>query len=82
MELLDLHDHRSSNPSCDSFRDQCQPPFLPDFRFPEDTSLILLPSDTVEDEARRNTFWLLYAMERMGACSNGWALCLDDQDVS
>ncbi|KAH9984661.1 hypothetical protein BJV74DRAFT_848132 [Russula compacta] len=29
-----------------------------------------------------NTFWLLYAMERMGGCSNGWALSLDDQDVS
>lgn len=45
-------------------------------------SLILLPNDTVEDEVRRNTFWLLYAMERMGGCSNGWALSLDDQDVS
>jgi hypothetical protein len=25
---------------------------------------------------------LLYSMERMGGCSNGWALSLDDQDVS
>ena len=45
-------------------------------------SLIPPPESTVEDEVRRNTFWLLYAMERMGGCSNGWALSLDDQDVS
>jgi hypothetical protein len=45
-------------------------------------SLIPPPESIVEDEVRRNTFWLLYAMERMGGCSNGWALSLDDQDVS
>ena len=37
MEFLDFHDYWSSNSSCDSLRDQCQPPFLPDFRFPKDT---------------------------------------------
>jgi hypothetical protein len=37
MGHLDLYDHWSSNPSRDSFRDQCQPPFLPDFRFLEDS---------------------------------------------
>lgn len=45
-------------------------------------SLIPPPENVVEEEVRRNTFWLLYAMERMGGCSNGWALSLDDQDVS
>ncbi|KAF8507193.1 hypothetical protein F5888DRAFT_1602133 [Russula emetica] len=45
-------------------------------------SLILPPESVVEEEVRRNTFWLLYAMERMGGCSNGWPLSLDDQDVS
>jgi len=45
-------------------------------------SLILPPESVLEEEVRRNTFWLLYAMERMGGCSNGWALSLDDQDVS
>jgi hypothetical protein len=45
-------------------------------------SLIPPPESVVEEEVRRNTFWLLYAMERMGGCSNGWALSLDDQDVS
>jgi len=44
--------------------------------------LIPPPESVVEEEVRRNTFWLLYAMERMSGCSNGWALSLDDQDVS
>ncbi|KAH9162760.1 hypothetical protein EDB89DRAFT_1860500 [Lactarius sanguifluus] len=58
------------------------PPFFPISDSLRTPSLILLPKDSVEDEIRRNTFWLLYAMERMGGCSNGWALSLDDQDVS
>jgi hypothetical protein len=45
-------------------------------------SLIPAPENVVEEEVRRNTFWLLYAQERMGGCSNGWAQSLDDQDVS
>lgn len=44
---------------------------------------ILLPARTViEDETRRNSFWLAYATERQHGCGNGWALFLDDQDVS
>lgn len=44
---------------------------------------ILPPARTViEDETRRNTFWLAYATERQHGCSNGWALSLDDQDIS
>ncbi|THH33509.1 hypothetical protein EUX98_g641 [Antrodiella citrinella] len=43
---------------------------------------ILPPAKTViEDEMRRNTFWLGYAMERLIGTGNGWALSLDDQDV-
>jgi len=45
-------------------------------------SLIPPPESVLEAEVRRNTFWLLYSMERMGGCSNGWALSLDDLDVS
>jgi hypothetical protein len=45
-------------------------------------SLIPPPASVTEVEVRRNTFWLLYAMERMGGCSNGWPMSLDDQDVS
>lgn len=36
----------------------------------------------IEDETRRNAFWLAYAMERQHGMGNGWALCLDDQDIS
>ncbi|KAA1467928.1 hypothetical protein DENSPDRAFT_833103 [Dentipellis sp. KUC8613] len=44
---------------------------------------ILPPAeDIVEEETRRNTFWLAYVMERQHGCSNGWALSLDDQDVT
>ncbi|KAF9452679.1 hypothetical protein P691DRAFT_179047 [Macrolepiota fuliginosa MF-IS2] len=44
---------------------------------------ILPPARTVvEDETRRNAFWLIYATERQHGMGNGWALCLDDQDIS
>ncbi|KAF9532023.1 hypothetical protein CPB83DRAFT_848212 [Crepidotus variabilis] len=44
---------------------------------------ILAPARTViEDEMRRNAFWLAYACERQHGLGNGWALSLDDQDVS
>lgn len=44
---------------------------------------ILPPARTViEDETRRNAFWLAYATERHHGCGNGWALSLDDQDIS
>ncbi|KAJ2928849.1 hypothetical protein H1R20_g8248, partial [Candolleomyces eurysporus] len=44
---------------------------------------ILPPARTViEDETRRNAFWLAYAIERQHGCGNGWALSLDDQDIS
>ncbi|CAL1695310.1 unnamed protein product [Somion occarium] len=43
---------------------------------------IIPPAKTVmEDEVRRNTFWLAYAMERQMGTGNGWALSLDDQDI-
>ncbi|KAJ6610095.1 hypothetical protein B0H10DRAFT_2166192 [Mycena sp. CBHHK59/15] len=44
---------------------------------------IIAPAHTVvEDETRRNTFWLAYCAERLHGCSNGWATSLDDQDIS
>ncbi|GBE77868.1 hypothetical protein SCP_0107500 [Sparassis crispa] len=44
---------------------------------------VLHPAATViEDEVRRNTFWLAYTLERTQGCGNGWAMMLDDQDVS
>lgn len=44
----------------------------------------ILPSarTVIEDEIRRNTFWLMYAIERQHGSGNGWPLCLDDEDVS
>ncbi|KZT05881.1 uncharacterized protein LAESUDRAFT_726455 [Laetiporus sulphureus 93-53] len=44
---------------------------------------LLGPAKTViEDEMRRNTFWIGYAIERTHGTGNGWAMTLDDQDVS
>lgn len=44
---------------------------------------IIPPARTViEDETRRNTFWLTYATERLYSSGNGWAMSLDDQDIS
>jgi len=36
----------------------------------------------IEDETRRNTFWLAYVAERQHGCGSGWAHSLDNQDVS
>ncbi|KLO14473.1 hypothetical protein SCHPADRAFT_920667 [Schizopora paradoxa] len=44
---------------------------------------IIPPARTViEDETRRNTFWITYATERLYSSGNGWALSMDDQDIS
>ncbi|KAF8216122.1 hypothetical protein K438DRAFT_1800101 [Mycena galopus ATCC 62051] len=44
---------------------------------------IILPARTVlEDETRRNVFWLAYCAERLHGCANGWAMSLDDEDIS
>ncbi|KAJ7361636.1 hypothetical protein DFH08DRAFT_844736 [Mycena albidolilacea] len=44
---------------------------------------IIMPAHTVvEDEMRRNVFWLAYATERLHGSANGWAMNLDDQDIS
>src|SRR5258706_2033590 len=31
---------------------------------------------------RRNTFWLAYCYERWQAASTGWAMALDEEDIS
>lgn len=36
----------------------------------------------VEDETRRNVFWLAYAIDRQYGAGNGWAMSLDDNDVA
>ncbi|KAI0691869.1 hypothetical protein BC835DRAFT_1359660 [Cytidiella melzeri] len=44
---------------------------------------VLLDSDNViEQETRRNVFWLCYAMERQIAITSTFAMELDDQDIN
>lgn len=44
---------------------------------------ILPPARTViEDETRRNTFWLAYATDRTSGLSHGWAHALSDEDIA
>lgn len=44
---------------------------------------ILAPARSiVEEETRRNAFWLAYTIEREHGYGNGWAMALDDQDIS
>lgn len=44
---------------------------------------IIPPSRTpVEEETRRNTFWLAYAMDRFHASGNEFAMTLDDEDIT
>lgn len=44
---------------------------------------ILPPARTViEDEMRRNVFWLAYATDRTASAGNGWAHAIDDEDVA
>ncbi|KIK99029.1 hypothetical protein PAXRUDRAFT_30764 [Paxillus rubicundulus Ve08.2h10] len=45
-------------------------------------SIIPSPLTIVEDEMRRNVFWLAYAIDRQHGAGNGWALSLDDTDIA
>ena len=45
-------------------------------------SLIPPPRNVIEDETRRNTFWLIYCAERLHGLGNGWAVSVDDDDIS
>ena len=45
-------------------------------------SVIPPPRTPIEDETRRNTFWLAYALERQHGTGSGWALSLDDSDIA
>ena len=50
----------------------------------ETGSTALLPpaQSVIEEELRRNTFWLAYSMERQQGCATGWAVALDDEDIA
>lgn len=44
---------------------------------------IIPPSVTfVEDETRRNVFWLAYTIDRQYGAGNAWAMSLDDNDIA
>ena len=44
---------------------------------------IIPPARTViEDEIRRNAFWMAYATDRASMFGNGWAHAIDDEDVA
>ncbi|KAI1793858.1 hypothetical protein LXA43DRAFT_998678 [Ganoderma leucocontextum] len=45
------------------------------------SSIIPPAIDVLEDEMRRNTFWIAYLMERHFAAINNFAMFLDDEDV-
>ncbi|KAG1885805.1 hypothetical protein F4604DRAFT_1918485 [Suillus subluteus] len=45
-------------------------------------SIIPPPRTPIEDEIRRNTFWLAYAVDRQHGSGTGWALSLDDDDIA
>nr|VWO94325.1 Fungal_trans domain-containing protein [Ganoderma boninense] len=46
------------------------------------TSIIPPAVDVLEDEIRRNNFWIAYLMERHFAAINNFAMFLDDDDVA
>ncbi|KAJ3879074.1 hypothetical protein F5051DRAFT_404027 [Lentinula edodes] len=58
------------------------PPFHTISRSTRPASVLNPAKNVIEDELRRNVFWFAYAMERQHGCSNGWALSLDDNDIS
>ncbi|KAI0345199.1 hypothetical protein BDW22DRAFT_1482423 [Trametopsis cervina] len=46
------------------------------------TNIIPNARTVLEDEVRRNTFWVAYAMERQLGAGNSWAMLMDDKDVA
>ncbi|KAL7285130.1 hypothetical protein ACG7TL_000222 [Trametes sanguinea] len=46
------------------------------------SSVIPPATNVVEDETRRNTFWVAYMMERHFAAVNNFAMMLDDEDIA
>jgi hypothetical protein len=58
------------------------PPFNTISRSTKPASLLKPAKNVIEDEMRRNVFWLAYTIERQHGCGNGWAFSLDDCDIS
>jgi hypothetical protein len=58
------------------------PPFHSISNSVRPVSILPQARSVIEDETRRNAFWLAYALERQHGSGNGWALSLDDGDIS
>ncbi|KAG2118422.1 hypothetical protein DEU56DRAFT_837880 [Suillus clintonianus] len=58
------------------------PPFRSLHKSSPTMSIIPPPRTPIEDETRRNTFWLAYAVDRQHGSGTGWALSLDDDDIA
>ncbi|KAG1755181.1 uncharacterized protein EDB91DRAFT_1233936 [Suillus paluster] len=58
------------------------PPFSSLHKSAPTLSIISPPRTPIEDETRRNTFWLAYAVDRQHGSGTGWALSLDDDDIA
>ncbi len=39
------------------------------------------PTDWIEKEERRRTFWMTFCMERYSSTGNGWPVIIDERDV-
>ncbi|KAJ3547585.1 hypothetical protein NMY22_g1586 [Coprinellus aureogranulatus] len=58
------------------------PPFLSMAKSERPQSILPPSRNAIEDETRRNAFWLAYAIEREHGYGNAWAHALDDADIS
>ncbi|KAF8592080.1 hypothetical protein K439DRAFT_1401652 [Ramaria rubella] len=64
------------------FLNVCEPQ-VPLIRSWKTRPTIIPPSRTaIEEETRRNTFWLAYALDRFHASGNEFAMTLDDEDIT
>ncbi|KAI0689159.1 hypothetical protein BC835DRAFT_271332 [Cytidiella melzeri] len=48
----------------------------------QETDILPESDDVIEQETRRNIFWLAYAMERQRSVTGAFAMELDDQDIN
>ncbi|KIY47059.1 hypothetical protein FISHEDRAFT_30407, partial [Fistulina hepatica ATCC 64428] len=58
------------------------PPFQSISNSARPASIVPPAKTPIEDEMRRNAFWLAYCIERQQAACTGWAQTLDDEDIS
>ena len=58
------------------------PPFHSIYASTRAPSLLPPPETPVEEEMRRNLFWLIYVMERCHSAAHGWAMSLEDKDIA